>query len=552
MGNNKIDGNIYREFIDFGTRNLALNRVVVNNLNVFPVRDGDTGDNMMLTIQGGVNAIRDSVSQKLNEIASSCSNGMLLNARGNSGVILSQFFYGIAQGLEGKEEASFYEFTKALAEGVKCAYNAVDNATEGTILTVARKTSENLSKNVDSYTSLEEFVSDLMSFCKDAVQNTPDELPVLKEAGVVDSGGAGLYYIFEGFYKYLHGQDIEIEIAGTNTTELDLSKFNENSELEFGYCSEVLVQLQKSKVDIDNFDVEELRKFLNSIGDSIVLVKTGSIIKVHVHTFKPYKLLQKCQEFGEFLKVKIENMTLQSEQVTTENQFTFTQTKSKERKQNAVVVVANGEGLKQTFMDMGASYVIDGGQTNNPSTKDFLNAFEMVNADNIFVFPNNKNIILAAKQAAEIYKASNVVVLESKNIAQGYSALSMFDFTSNDIEGIIENANYEMEHCSLGMITRAARTTTISNVTIQQDDYMCFLDKELFGANAVKIRSIYLLFDKMISKGAGFGTLIYGKELREEEKKLLKDYLKEKYPSFEYYEIEGGQDIYDLYIITNN
>ena len=404
----RIDGELFTRLVLGGAANLHVNVQEVNDLNVFPIPDGDTGENMYLTLKGGVDELAALEVSPISQKAQVLAQGMLLNARGNSGVILSQLFHGLALGLEGLGDADLSQFASALQRGVQCAYGAVAEPTEGTILTVAREAVEYASVALTENMTAREFFGLYFSEMKKSLENTPELLSVLKEAGVIDSGGAGLVYIVEGFCKVLAGEAIDGELAAADasTKTLDFSKFNEDSEMTFGYCTELLLQLQRSKTDLDAFSVQELIAFLGTVGDSIVAFRTGHVVKVHVHTLTPWKVLAHCQEFGEFLTVKIENMTLQhNERVKQEKTSTIAEMQKKikrARRKYAVVTVASGDGLVQTFKDLGVDYVVSGGQTNNPSAEDFLAAFEDVNADCIFVLPNNGNIILAAEQAAKI------------------------------------------------------------------------------------------------------------------------------------------------------
>ena len=548
MNITKINGNTFKELMNYGYSNLRGNAKIVNDLNVFPIPDGDTGDNMARTLNGGIDAMRDCQTRALGEMAERLSSGMLLSARGNSGVILSQIFYGIATGLRGHNEIDAQGFVGAMAQGVKQAYSSVSEPVEGTMLTVIRETVEGLQSGViDSFNAL---FAQVLEQAKQSVQNTPNKLKVLREAGVVDSGGAGLYYIFEGFNKWLHGEKLESVESGEKTAgaDLDFSKFNENSVMEFGYCSEVLLQLQRCKTDVDNFDINIIKDYLATIGDSIVAVQTGTIIKVHVHTFTPYKLLEFCQQFGEFLTVKIENMTLQNKDAHIDNRFEFKKEVARKRKDFGVVTVAKGEGIKRMFAEFGADVVIDGGQTNNPSAEDFIDAFNKTNADVIFVLPNNSNIVLTAKQAKEMYKASEVYVVESKSIGDGYSALSMLDLTSGDIEEIIAGMQSQIDGTTTGVITKAVRTTSCNSVEINCNDYIGFVGKQMLVSEPVRVRAVCGLLDKMYN-GEQCLVLIYGKDVKENELRLIRDYVANKFTDLEIYEIDGEQDVYDFYLV---
>lgn len=547
----EINGQTLKSLIEYSYNSLLINKKIINDLNVFPIPDGDTGDNMCMTLEGGLLAIKDKSINSISEMAKTCSEGMVNAARGNSGVILSQLFYGFADGLQDLSIATLNNLLSAAKNGVKYGYLAVDKPAEGTMLTVARETTKELEKLDLQNISIDDFMKKLLDIVQTSVEATPEKLAKLKENGVVDSGGAGLYYIVEGCNKYLHGEELESHNVNSSQDDIDYSKFNENSILEFGYCSEVMLQLTKQKTDIDKFDIEALKDYLNSIGDSLVVFQTGYVIKVHVHTFEPYKLLEYCGRFGEFLKVKIENMTLQHSEVHIQNNFAPKIAKRTERKKYGVVAVASGEGIKQTFKDFGADVIIDGGQTNNPPSSDFIKAFDEANCDIIFVLPNNNNVILSAKQAAKNYKASKIYVIETKNIGEGYAVLSMLDFTSNNVEEIIKNMYEEIKNTTTGSITIATRTTKCNNIAITKDDFIGLINKNIITSNGIRIRATCDLIDKMSLNTKDYVVLIYGKNFMQKEKTFVSEYIQSKYNNLEIYEIDGNQDIYDLYIISN-
>ena len=548
----ELDANLLKELIISGYKNLSANRQIVDQLNVFPVPDGDTGSNMVKTMEGGFLALEGKNFSTVGEVAKSCSDGMLLYARGNSGVILSQLFYGFAKSVQEEDKLTFDSLSQALESGVKQGYTSVDTPTEGTMLTVARETSEFIKNIPYGNRSLHNVVLISLQACNDSVQNTPELLPVLKESGVVDSGGAGLYYILEGFKKYLSAEQIgEVSLSSTEST-VDYSKFDENSSLSYPYCSEVLLQLLHSKTDIEHFDLSKMREFLNSIGDSLVLVQTGSRIKIHVHTYTPHKLLEHCQKFGEFLKIKIENMTVQHSDANIQNNFAPRIVQEKARKKFALVTVACGEGIVQMFKDFGADVIIDGGQTNNPSVEDFIKAFDQAYAENIFVLPNNSNIYATACQAGQMYKMSNIIVIDSKNIGDGYSILSMLDYSSDDAQQIADNMKNDMAQTITGMVTRAVRDATCNSVDILRDDYIALCGKKVLISSGEKIRTICGMLDTIMSSTPkDFATAIYGKNMTQSEKTFFKNYATSRYPLLELYEIDGMQEIYDFYIILS-
>ena len=552
----QINGALFDKMIFGGAANLNEHLQQVNDLNVFPIPDGDTGENMYLTLQGGLDSLAACQSDALGERAQAMAQGMLLGARGNSGVILSQLFYGLGEGLKGLNEANVAQLAEALKVGVKCAYGAVAHPVEGTILTVAREAVENACKNVTDETSVGAFFSDYLIEMQKSLEKTPNLLAVLKEAGVIDSGGAGLVYITEGFCLALSGSQVGKELATSvvgGKKAIDLSKFNEDSEMEYGYCTELLLQLQRAKTDVDNFSVDGLIEYLSTIGDSIVAFKTGTIVKIHVHTLTPWMVLAHCQKFGEYLTVKIENMTLQhNETVKEEKQEKRVELKNpkRARRKYATVTVATGEGLMQTFKDMGADYVIFGGQTNNPSAEDFIKAFDEVNADVVFVLPNNGNVILAAQQAAQIYTDSEIRVVESKNVGQGYSALSMIDYEAGDADEIVAIMQENMQGTITGMVARAVRDTSMNGVYVEKDGYMGFTDKTMLVCKPTKTEAVQALAEKLEVQNKEFVIVVYGQGVTDEEKSAFRGFMAANYKRVETYEIDGGQDVYDYLLIV--
>ena len=549
-----INGELFEKMILGGIANLQTNVQKVNDLNVFPIPDGDTGENMYLTLQSGVQELLRGGNVTIGEKATAMAQGMLFGARGNSGVILSQLFYGLGKGLQDLEEADVQQFSVALREGVKCAYGAVAHPVEGTILTVAREAVEKICEKCYENMTLLEFFNGYLWEMKKSLEKTPDLLSVLKEAGVIDSGGAGLVYITEGFCKTLGGEQVDgaPTLMQTKTAAVDFSKFDENSIMTFGYCTELLLRLQTSKTDVDNFSVPDLIEYLESIGDSVAAFQTGTIVKIHVHTLTPWKVLEHCQKFGEYLTVKVENMTLQHNETHEEAAAALDEEikmPKRARKKFATVTVATGEGLKKTFLEMGADYVISGGQTNNPSSEDMIKAFEAVNADCVFVLPNNGNIIMAAKQAAQIYTDSEIRVIESKTIGEGYSALAMLDYEADDADAIAEQMQDSMQGTLTGMVARAVRDANLNGVDIEKDHYMGFTDSTMQLCRPTKTEAVCALLDTL-AVDKEFVIAVYGKGVTEEEKNALRAYTAENYPVVELYEIEGGQDVYDFLLIV--
>ena len=540
-----LDGILFARMINSGAANLKAHAKEINDLNVFPIPDGDTGDNMLMTMMGGVHHDTSSC-ESLCEMADRVSSGMLLSARGNSGVILSQFFEGIKNGFSGLQTADTKEIGEAFRQGVRQAYSSVMTPTEGTILTVVREATEYACEQ--NTETPEEFLDAFIDEAKRSLARTPELLPVLKKAGVVDSGAAGLIYIVDGMMRAVIGEDIaDFSEASEKTQELDLDAFNEDSVLEFGYCTELLVRLQNIKTNISAFDVKVITDYLQSIGDSIVTVRNGSIVKLHVHTMTPQKVLDFCQQHGEFLKVKIENMSLQHNNTVTEEKET---TPQKERKKYGVVAVACGEGLKETFRERGADMIVDGGQSMNPSAEDFIEAFDVVNADVIFVFPNNGNIILTAQQAAHLYEKSDVRVIESTSIGAGYASLAMLDTSSGDTDAIVEDLRMAMDGVITAEISHCVRDATIDGKEIHTGDYIGFVGKEMLSVNESRLVTVCESIDALNFSRYDFCILICGKDATDEEAEKIEAYVNSHYRGKEIYIINGGQDVYDYIMIV--
>lgn len=539
-----LDGILFARMVNSGAANLKAHVKEINDLNVFPIPDGDTGDNMLLTMMGGVQCC-DAAIEDLGEMSKRISNAMLLSARGNSGVILSQFFEGIKNGFSGIRSADMKVLEEAFCLGAKHAYGAVMTPTEGTMLTVVREASEYAcAMNAET---LQSFLEAFIDEAKRSLDRTPELLPILKKAGVVDSGAAGLIYIIDGMLCAVLGRDVvDASAYSDESINIDVDAFDENSVLEFGYCTELLVRLLNSKTDISAFDEKIISDYLQSIGDSIVVARNGSIIKLHVHTTTPHKVLEFCQKYGEFLRVKIENMSLQHNntiRVKKENETV------KERKKYAVVAVACGEGLKQIFLDRGADYVVDGGQSMNPSADDFINAFDEVNADVIFVYPNNGNIILAARQAAQLYNDSDVRVIESTTIGSGYASLSMLDTGLENADAIQEELRAAMEGVVTIEFSRCVRNATIDDVEMRMGDYIGFVGKKLLSVNKNRLKSVCESIDKIGMDQYDVCIVLVGKSVVDDEARRIEEYIGSKYVGKEVYITNGDQEVYDYIII---
>ena len=541
-----IGGLLFSKMAKGGAKELRTNADEVNKLNIFPVPDGDTGDNMRMTIESGVAAIEDMNTDNLADVMKALSRGMLLGARGNSGVILSQFFAGIAKGLETAEDADPATFGAALELGVAQAYSSVMTPTEGTILTVAREAVEYAVSKINPHSTIRSLFSDLVDEMHASLERTPERLSVLKEAGVVDSGGAGLFYIMDGFNRVLNGKKIpdakdgeavEMPMASAPVTP---TSFGPDSDMTFAYCTELLVQLQNRKVDIDEFDVEELKAFLATLGDSIVAFKTDSIVKIHVHTFTPEIVLGHCREFGEFISVKIENMSLQHTELEAEKNEDLPP-----RKRYGVVAVSNGPGINSLFTELGADVIVEGGQTQNPSTSDFIEAFKKINADDIFVLPNNSNIIMAAEQAAELCDGARVHVIPSKNLGTGYVALSSIDYENPDCNAIISDVTEAMKRVTTGYASPAIRDADMDGVHVTNGDTIGIVDKKIIVSESDRATALKKLASTLLDVPEKFMLTIFtGADATIEDTVALQNFLNESYSDYEVYFIEGGQEIY--------
>ena len=549
MSKQTIDGKAYAQMLLGGSIVLSAHAREVDDLNVFPIPDGDTGENMLLTIRGGADGHPQ--SENLAQESKRISENMLLSARGNSGVILSQFFEGITRGFENVPEADAEALGEAFRCGVACAYKAVLKPTEGTILTVIRESTE-YACAADTDTP-QDFLEAFIEEAKRSLERTPELLPVLKKAGVVDSGAAGLIYIMEGMKRALAGEAFEVSSAqeAADAQEPDLDAFGADSILELGYCTELLLRLQNAKTCVETFDTLRITEYLETIGDSIVAVKNGSIVKIHVHTMTPHLVLAFCQQYGEFLKVKIENMSLQHNHIAKESEKAqASPAPAREKKPFGVVAVANGEGIKEAFLGMGADVIVDGGQSMNPATEDFLQAFDQTCAHTILVFPNNGNIILAAKQAASLYSDAQVHVLPSKTIGEGYAALSMLDTDSGNVDSILEDCEMAMEGVLTAEVSQCVRDADMDGVSAHTGDYIGFMGKELLASAPDRKGAAMLTLDRLDLEEHAVCILICGEDSTDEEARELHDYIHARYPMTEVYMINGGQNVYSYIIVA--
>ena len=535
----RIDANLYLNLIRGGAARLGLHRQEINDLNVFPIPDGDTGDNMYMTIQAGCNpstgpSTSSGTGLTLPEVAKAVSAGMLMGARGNSGVILSRMFAGLAKGLADVHEADAETFSRAMLSGVEESYHAVSEPVEGTILTVFREGAEAAAGSQD----LNEYFDHLVSAMDLSLQHTPEQLDVLKKAGVVDSGGAGLLYIAEGMRAVLHGEAAEVpDEAAPAAQHVDLDAFTEDSVLEFGYCTEFLLRLQRCKVDLDTFDETVLSDWLAQNGESLVFFRDGSIIKVHVHTRTPGEILNHCQQYGEFLTVKVENMTLQHHENHMDERF------KKGRKAFGVVAVASGAGLVDTFKELGADIVIEGGQTMNPPVERFIEAFDAVSADTVFVFPNNGNILLTARQAAEIYDKADIRVIPAKTLGEGYYALANLDTEAGDADAIAAALTEAAGEVATGLVSRAIRDSG----PFHEGEYLGICGKEILTAGPTPEAAVQALAEAM-DAGSRDVILVFAGEGGTRSEKV-REALEKRYPRAEVILQSGGQPVYEYILV---
>jgi DAK2 domain fusion protein YloV len=544
-----IDGNLFKLLITNGTIALRNDHQRINELNVFPVPDGDTGSNMQSTMMSGVKAIGGLDDESVEKVAKSLSRGLLMGARGNSGVILSQLFSGFAKTFKGKETVNPIEFCEGLQQGVKQAYGAVINPVEGTILTVAREAADKALEVAKEDSELKDVLVAYVTEAYASLDRTPELLPVLQEAGVVDSGGAGFNVIIDGMIQALDGEILEdTKFATVPSVSAEIPSYEGE---DFGYCTEFIIQLK----DGDKFNKEKFTKRISRFGDSLAIVADEEICKVHIHTKTPGDVLNFGQSFGSFATLKIENMTLQHSEVLLHSGEEHQDCghdhahyeESDKHSKYGILTVVNGEGLKNTFREMGVSCIINGGQTMNPSTEEFVNAIEKMNADHIIIIPNNGNVMLSAQHAAKLIEDRDVTVLPAKTIAQGYASLTMFD-SNQELEANVNEMNELIQNVRTGEVTYAVRDTEINGVKIQKDEYMGIADGDIVCSHKERELTVNHLVDKLVNEDSEIITIMYGNDVTAEELEALSLYIDSKYPDLEVEEIEGNQEIYSFII----
>ena len=544
-----ITTSLFQEMVQAGATRLNKQAEYVNSLNVFPVPDGDTGTNMGMTIENGAKEVSDRSASTVGEAAGIFAKGLLMGARGNSGVITSQLFRGFSQSVKDKDELDGAALAAAFQSGVEVAYKAVMKPVEGTILTVSRGAAIGAKKKAESTNDAVEVMRAALEGAKTALAKTPDMLPVLKEVGVVDSGGQGLVFIYKGFLSALTGEYSASEdfvATPANMSEMINAEHHKSvaghvatEDIKFGYCTEIMVALKQGPTYVKDFDYDEFRNYLNNLGDSLLVVNDDEIVKVHVHTEDPGLVMQEGLKYGSLVKVKVDNMRNQHEaQVEKEER----QAKPVEEKEYAIIAVAAGDGLADIFKAQGVDYIISGGQTMNPSTEDFVKAVEGLNARNIIILPNNKNILMAAQSAAEVIDQPAAVV-ETKTIPQGLTSLLAFD-ESKPIEENYERMSAALADVVSGSVTTAVRDTTIDGLEIHENDNLGMVDGKIVVSNPDMMETLEETFAHMLDEDSEIVTIYVGEEGSEEVANELAQSLAEKYEDVEVEIHQGGQPVY--------
>ena len=552
----KIDGILLKQMIISGANNLYNNYPEVDALNVFPVPDGDTGTNMNLTISSGAKEIATRNDASVYDVAKAISRGLLMGARGNSGVILSQIFRGFAQGLKGKIEATAQDISDALLMGKEVAYKAVMRPVEGTILTVIRESSQALADSVYPDMPLDEALDILLKEARESLKRTPNLLPVLKEAGVVDSGGAGLCKIIEGFDLALHNQIVEKnmpDVVSDSVVEPIIGNVQASLEhKEFGYCTEFILKLPEDpiKAKKKNFVPSRFSGVLNSHGNSIVMVHDDDLIKVHIHTLNPGNILTYAQQFGEFVKIKVENMSEQHTHLIEEDaKAKEDEIKKQPKKPFGLISVGAGKGIVDLFKDLNCDYIVSGGQTMNPSTEDFIKAIKSINAEQIFILPNNSNIIMAATQACDVMNEEvKCTVIPTKTIPQGLVSAMMYN-PESDYDTNYNDMMESLSSVKSGQVTFAVKDTSFEGMEIHKDDFIGICDKKILATEKDKIKCALKLINTMIDEDSSIITIITGEDVTEAERDALKELVQAKVGDMVDVDVKVGlQPVYSFII----
>ncbi len=548
-----LDVEAFISMLEVGGNRLSENAEYVNSLNVFPVPDGDTGTNMNLTYTSGIERVIKQHSDTVGEVGEDLAKGLLMGARGNSGVILSQLFRGFAKAIEDKTTIEAQDLANAFQRGIDTAVKAVMKPVEGTILTVARDSAAAGMQKAEESDDIIEVMTAVLEEAQTSLENTPNLLPVLKEVGVVDSGGQGLVYIYHGFLESLTGESIPVKSADPNKANVTELAHQENffntshsvasEDIQFGYCTEIMVKIGEGETVTDEFDYDTFRNHLDGIGDSLLVVSDDEIVKVHVHTETPGEVMNYGQKFGSLVKIKVDNMRLQHDDILDGKGSNQTESApAVERTNLAIIAVAAGEGIENLFKDMGVKSIISGGQTMNPSTNDILDAINKANADNVIILPNNKNIIMAANQAVEVSEIPAAVV-ETKYISQGLTAMLGYnpDGTLEDNKAAMVA---EMANVTSGQVTVAVRDTTVDGLEIHKDHFMGIIDGKIVSEDADLVKETINMINQMVDEDKELVTLIFGEETDQATAELIAEAVEEANEDIEVEIVDGGQPVY--------
>ncbi|HCY7022839.1 TPA: fatty acid kinase catalytic subunit FakA [Staphylococcus aureus] len=541
----KINGKLFADMIIQGAQNLSNNADLVDSLNVYPVPDGDTGTNMNLTMTSGREEVENNLSKNIGELGKTFSKGLLMGARGNSGVILSQLFRGFCKNIESESEINSKLLAESFQAGVETAYKAVMKPVEGTILTVAKDAAQAAIEKANNTEDCIELMEYIIVKANESLENTPNLLAVLKEVGVVDSGGKGLLCVYEGFLKALKGEKVEAKVAKLDKDEFvhdehDFHGVINTEDIIYGYCTEMMVRFGKNK---KAFDEQEFRQDMSQFGDSLLVINDEEIVKVHVHTEYPGKVFNYGQQYGELIKLKVENMREQHREVIRKEQHTA---KPKmETVETALITISMGEGISEIFKSMGATHIISGGQTMNPSTEDIVKVIEQSKCKRAIILPNNKNILMASEQAASIVDAE-AVVIPTKSIPQGISALFQYDVDATLEENKAQMAD-SVNNVKSGSLTYAVRDTKIDGVEIKKDAFMGLIEDKIVSSQSGQLTTVTELLNEMLADDSEILTVIIGQDAEQAVTDNMINWIEEQYPDVEVEVHEGGQPIYQYF-----
>ncbi|HDC3186632.1 TPA: fatty acid kinase catalytic subunit FakA [Staphylococcus aureus] len=541
----KINGKLFADMIIQGAQNLSNNADLVDSLNVYPVPDGDTGTNMNLTMTSGREEVENNLSKNIGELGKTFSKGLLMGARGNSGVILSQLFRGFCKNIESESEINSKLLAESFQAGVETAYKAVMKPVEGTILTVAKDAAQAAIEKANNTEDCIELMEYIIVKANESLENTPNLLAVLKEVGVVDSGGKGLLCVYEGFLKALKGEKVEAKVAKIDKDEFvhdehDFHGVINTEDIIYGYCTEMMVRFGKNK---KAFDEQEFRQDMSQFGDSLLVINDEEIVKVHVHTEYPGKVFNYGQQYGELIKLKVENMREQHREVIRKEQHTA---KPKmETVETAIITISMGEGISEIFKSMGATHIISGGQTMNPFTEDIVKVIEQSKCKRAIILPNNKNILMASEQAASIVDAE-AVVIPTKSIPQGISALFQYDVDATLEENKAQMAD-SVNNVKSGSLTYAVRDTKIDGVEIKKDAFMGLIEDKIVSSQSDQLTTVTELLNEMLAEDSEILTVIIGQDAEQAVTDNMINWIEEQYPDVEVEVHEGGQPIYQYF-----